>query len=286
MRRHLLLLAALIMVTDSSSAEDLVISEIIHYTGTIGNVGTSIVLEQTNNSVRGNLRYINSDDSPIMLAGSLKKQNINLKALRDNSVTARIKAEIKDDGMIDGTWEGEERHQIQIAPSSKSFNETIIDIGLNGTSLIVMPKNGPEQIIPISVLTDSVSVVFEDFTFDGYADMRILELEAGGNSSYIYFEYLPSANAFVKARAEISNLTNPLVIHGKKLITGLIKDGCCRYSATIVDAGKTYSAEYDYLSESGKEIITDSASGLKSQAPITKQVFEENYLTVIQKGNL
>jgi hypothetical protein len=285
MKKILALLGILGATAKPCLAEDMTITEITHYRGAIAHNQITMVLENINGGVHG--KYIRMNDgTPITVTGAYNGNMLELIEKRESTGTARINAQRKGTGKIEGTWEDEKEYEFHATPSSKTYRETIAKIASNETSLIISPRNGPDQIIPIDTFTDSLSITFEDFTFDGYTDMRILELEAGGNSSYIYFEYVPATQEFIKAKPEIYNLINPLIIHGKKLITGLSKDGCCHYSATIIDSDKVYRADYDYISGKGTETVSNRDPELLTDTSISKEVFEEKYLTVIQKGNL
>jgi hypothetical protein len=286
MKKDAALFAILLLVTELGYAGDINLVEKIYYTGTIGPSEISMILEKINTNVRGQYKDLKNNDTTIHVSGTSDKHTLNLKEIRNGVVTAKINAQKNHNGQFEGVWEGTNKHQLRITPSSMSYKQLIEKISSNETSLIIKPKSGPDQIIPIEALADTLSVTFEDFTFDGYTDMRVLELEAGGNESYIYFEYNPKTRTFSKASPEISNLTNPLVIHGKKLVAGLNKDGCCNYLATLIDANNIYQAEYDYLSESGKERITGRVSRSVAETSISKEEFEQNYLAPIQKGSL
>lgn len=286
MKKHAALFAIFLVAAELGYAGDINLIERTYYTGTIGLNKIAMILETTNTEVRGQYIDIEANDTPTHVSGTSDKHTLSLEEIRNGVVTAKINAQKKDSGQFEGVWEGRNKRQFHITASSTSYKEQIEKISSNETSLIINPKSGPDQIIPINVLADTLSVIFEDFTFDGYTDMRVLELEAGGNESYIYFEYIPTTRTFSKASPEISSLTNPSVIYGKHLVTGLNKNGCCNYLATLIDANNIYRAEYDYLSESGNERITGRASGLVTEASISKEAFEQNYLTLIQKGSL
>lgn len=285
MKKKLALLGILGATARPCWAEDMSITEITYYSGAIAQNQIAMILENNNGEVHG--KYIRENEGPaVAVTGAYNGNILELIEKRDSTGTARINAQRKGSGKIEGTLKDEKRYKFHATPSSKSYKETIDKIASNEKSLIISLIKGADQIIPIDTLTDSLSITFEDFTFDGYADMRILELEAGGNSSYIYFEYIPATQKFIKAKPEIYNLINPMIIHGKKLITGLNKDGCCHYSATIIDDSNIYTADYDYISEKGTETVSNRASEALTTTSINKEVFEEKYLAIIQKGNL
>lgn len=265
----------------SCLAETLEINEIIAYRGTLANRNVFITLSRTEDRILGSYFYTRYK-TPIALHGSFSGSKLFLIEETNNG-EAHIDAEIKG-GTISGTWKLKERtHEIHAQPLSKPY-ETIIEKiniseqGSTSKTLSITFKNGTNQSLDISTLEKSTLIIFEDFTFNGYPDMRILELEAGGNSSFIYFEYDVATEKYVASSSEIRNLINPNIIHNEKIITSVSKDGCCTYHANKIMPNEIHTVIYDYESKTGHATIINKKTGQETRKSINAEYFEGNYL--------
>ncbi|MCG6542028.1 hypothetical protein MCB86_18295 [Pseudomonas sp. KSR10] len=284
MKLHAAMFCMLIAASHAGLAKEVSISEIIYYNGTIASQEIAMSLEFIGSNVAGKYIY-KKYKKPIDVTGGYNGKNINLAELHDGAVAANIHA-IKKDAAFEGTWQDKKTYYFHVKSASKSYKDLIKSIAPSERGITIYFKNGLNQEIDAGTLTDSLSITFEDFTFDGYPDVRILELEGGGNSSYIYYEYDPSTLKYIKSAPEINGLINPLVIHGKKLLAGFIKDGCCSYSVVTIDEHQIRRAEYNYVQGAGKEKITDKYSQKVVERPISKEEFEVDYFSFVQKGSL
>jgi hypothetical protein len=257
------------------------INETIAYSGKIGKQNIFMTLSTASGKVFGNYFYTKYN-SPITLSGSLSDSKLLLTEETING-NAYINAQIKE-GSINGTWElNGKSHKIYSKALSKSY-ETIIkeidvsDEGNENKILSITLIDGTSQNIEISTLEKSTSIIFEDFTFDGYPDMRILEVETGGNSSFIYFDYDAKNRKFKTSSNEISRLVSPKIFHSEKIIISTSRDGCCTYHAIKILPTEVLSASYDFESKTGSEIIKNKGTGSDLKQPITEKYFEDNYL--------
>jgi hypothetical protein len=262
-------------------AADPEISETIAYDGKIGGQNVFMTLSITNDSVFGSYFY-KKYRSPIPLGGSVFGSKLMLTEVADNG-GARIEAELKKDG-IEGIWSlNEESHITKYKALSKSYLTIIdkIDV-LRGDDenkiLAITFVDGASQKIDLPLIEERTLIIFEDFTFDGYPDMRILELEAGGNSSFIYFDYNSAINKFESSSKEIGRLVDPKIFHDEKVIISVSRDGCCIYHAIKILPKEIRLANYDFESKVGSEITKDKSAQGESKRAISEKYFEENYL--------
>ncbi|WP_031311243.1 XAC2610-related protein [Stutzerimonas stutzeri] len=284
MKLHAAMFCMLIAASHAGLAEEVSISEIIYYNGTIASQEIAMSLEFIGSNVAG--RYIYKKyKKPIDVTGEYKGRSLNLVELHDGVAVANIHA-VKKDAAFEGVWQDKKTYPFHVRSTSKSYKDLIKTIAPSEKGMTIYFQNGLNQEIDAGTLTDSLSITFEDFTFDGYPDIRILELEGGGNSSYIYYEYDSGTLRYIKSAPEINGLVNPLVIHGKKLLAGFIKDGCCSYSVITIDEHQIRRAEYNYVQGAGKERITDKLSRRVIVRPISKEKFEVDYFSFVQKGSL
>lgn len=257
------------------------INETIAYRGKLGKQNIFMTLSTTSGKVLGDYFYTKYN-SPITLSGSLSDSKLLLIEETTNGA-AHINAVIKE-GTISGTWElNGKSHKIHSKALSKSYENIIrtIDVSDEGNEnkiLSITFIDGTSQNIEISTLEKSTLIIFEDFTFDGYPDMRILELEAGGNSSFIYFDYDVKNGNFTPSSSEINRLANPKIFHGEKIIISTSRDGCCTYHATKILPTEVHSASYDFESKTGIETIKNKETSIESKKSIHEKYFEDNYL--------
>jgi len=193
-------------------------------------------------------------------------------------------------GVISGEWAlGRKRYKVQAKALSRSYKDLIGEIkvvaqGGADKNLVISFAGGKRQNIRFSTLESSVLIVFEDFTFDGYPDLRILELEAGGNSSFIYFDYDVEAGQYVESSAELRALVSPRVIHSENFIISVSKDGCCVYQVKKIMPSETHLARYDFDSNAGSLSIISRAGKDRSRKPITEKQFKDGYLNYMSHG--
>lgn len=177
-------------------------NEITAYIGTISNQQIFMTLNNKNGTVLGEYFYTRYK-TPIALYGKITDSQLSLIERVAND-DAYIEANTVED-TITGTWRHKEKtHKFHVKALSKSYktiikNLTITDQKNTGKTLNIIFKNDITQSIDIETLTQTTSIIFEDYTFDGYPDMRILEIEAGGNSSFIYFNYDVASGKYLTA---------------------------------------------------------------------------------------
>ncbi|MCJ8170929.1 XAC2610-related protein [Atopomonas sediminilitoris] len=257
------------------------INETIAYSGKIGKQNIFMTLSATSGKVFGSYFYTKYN-SPITLRGSLSDSKLLLTEETING-DAHVSAQIKE-GSIDGIWElNGKSYKIYSKALSRSYKDIIkkIDVSDEGNGnkiLSITFIDDARQDIEISILEKSMSIIFEDFTFDGYPDMRILEIEAGGNSSFIYFDYDAQNRKFKASSNEISRLVSPRIFHSEKIIISVSRDGCCIYRVIKISPTKIISASYDFESETGSEVIKNKGAGSDLERPISEKYFEDNYM--------
>lgn len=257
------------------------INETIAYSGKIGKQNIFMTLSTTSGKVFGSYFYTKYN-SPIALSGSISDSKLLLTEETINS-DAHISAQIKE-GSIDGVWELDGKsHKIYSKALSRSYKAIIkkIDVSDEGNGnkvLSITFIDDARQDIEISILEEATSIIFEDFTFDGYPDMRILEVEAGGNSSFIYFDYDAQSRKFKASSNEINRLVSPRIFHSEKIIMSVSRDGCCIYHVIKISPEKVVSASYDFESKTGSEVIKNKGAGGDLERPIGEKYFEDNYL--------
>jgi hypothetical protein len=257
------------------------INETIAYSGRIGKQNIFMTLSTTSGKVFGSYFYTKYN-SPITLSGGLSDSKLLLTEETING-DAYINAQIKE-GSINGTWKlNGKSHKIHSKALSKSYETIIKKINVSNKdnenkSLSITFVDGTNQNIDISTLEKSPLIIFEDFTFDGYPDMRILEIEAGGNSSFIYFNYDAQSRKFKTSPNEISRLVSPKIFHSEKIIISTSRDGCCTYHAIKISPTEVISASYDFDSKTGSEVRKNKEAGSESKQLITEKYFEDNYL--------
>ena len=263
------------------SAEVIGVEEIIAYSGTISNSDVFFTLSYKDGQVAGNYFY-EKYKVPIALNGSMSGVGLRLIEKTMNG-DAHIDLE-KKRGVINGEWVlGQKKYKVQAKALSRSYKELIDEVRVEAqggadNNLIIKFTGGQKQSIRFSTLEQSVLIIFEDFTFDGYPDLRILELEVGGNSSFIYFDYDVATRQYVKSSAEIRALVSPRVIHSENSIISISRDGCCVYQVKKIMPNETHLARYDFDSKTGSLNISGRAGRGMTRKPITEKQFQDGYL--------
>jgi hypothetical protein len=255
-------------------AETASVTEIIAYEGTIAGSGIFMTLSETDGGIVGGYHY-KKYGTAIPLQGSIVNSHITLIE-KSTLGEAKISAELDNQLMI-GTWKGNGvSHSIHASALSKSYTNLIngIDISKNhpNTNIKIRFIDGRSQKLEVETLTDTTSIVFEDYNFDGFPDLRVLESSTGSNTSYIAWTYEPSKKVFEYSE-EISRLSSPKVLHSERAILSLSRDGCCRYIATKSTGTEKRSAEFEYEKLMGFERVTD----VKTNTTITNSIGKEDF---------
>ncbi len=261
-------------------AETASVTEIIAYEGKVAGSEIFMTLSETDGDIVGGYHY-KKYGTTIPLRGSIEKNHITLiekSALGE----AKISAEL-DNQLIKGTWKGDRiSHSIHASALSKSYRNFIngIDVSKNhpNTNIAIKFIDGRTQNLEIETLTDTTSIVFEDYNFDGFPDLRVIESSTGSNTTYIAWTYEPSKKAFEYSE-EMSMLSSPKVLHSERAILSLSRDGCCRYIASKSVDNEKHSAEFEYDRLKGVERVTDFKTNTTTTNPIRQKYFEQKYIT-------
>lgn len=259
------------------------ITEIIAYKGSIAGSPTFMVLIEKENDVSGRYMY-EKYKIPISLNGKITPEKLSLLESNVSNI-ANLEASIHEE-TLKGTWQDTKHtYRFEVIARSRSYKKIIdrieIDSATQEKILNIELATGKKQKIKISTQTNPINIIFEDLNFDGFPDMRILEIEAGGNSAYSYYIYDLKNGIYSPAPAVFERLTSPVVSHYQKTIYSVSKDGCCKYSSEQVLPDTLRHAEYDYVSQTGKETLTNRTTGNKTQRLINRAEFEEDYLDKI-----
>lgn len=265
---------------DVCHAENISIKEILAYEGTIGESSIFMTLSENNGDIVGGYHYTKYGIA-IPLRGSIKNNKVTLTektALGDAAITADI-----NKISMQGIWKnGKNHHNFHASARSKSYTKLISHIdssSINGrTNIIITFADNRSQTFEVELLTDTLSIVFEDYNFDGFPDLRILESSIGANSSYIAWTYNPDKKIFEYSK-EISMLSNPKVLHSEKAILSLSRDGCCSYIASKLIGNEKHSATFEYEQLMGAEHINDDEAKKVISNPINQKYFEKKYVT-------
>jgi len=280
-------LALFMFMSSTCMAAEPKIIEIIPLSGSISNHKIFMTLAREESKIFGSYFY-EKYRTPILVSGNIETTQISISENIDgNKATISAKHEAMK---YTGTWSNQKKtYAFSAKQLTRPYADLIKRISIfdnkeNQSTLSIDYKNGKTQQLTIDIYAHPPSVIFEDFTFDGYPDLRVVELEAGTNTSYIYYEYNPENGQYTEPPPEIAALINPRVVHDKKIISGISKNGCCSYKATKISSSKIYIADFDYTSNTGEESVTDKSTGVTSQTAITKSAFESNYLKIINTG--
>lgn len=210
------------------------ISETIAYSGVIGGQDVFMTLSVSGEKVLGSYSY-KKYGVPIPLSGNVIGSKL-LLVEKTAGGDARIDVELKE-GDIDGVWmRNGKLLDVECKALSKPYSVMIKKIDVlkregKCSVLAISFVEGISQELMVSVMDERFLIIFEDFTFDGYPDMRVLEFEAGGNSSFIYFDYDAESKKFKLPSSGVGGLMESRVVHEEKAIVSISKDGCCIYYA-------------------------------------------------------
>jgi len=268
-------------------AETASVTEIIAYEGTVAGSGIFMTLSETDGDIIGGYHYKKYGTS-IPLRGSIENSHITLIE-KSTLGEAKISAELDNQLMI-GTWKGSGiSHSIHASALSKSYTNLIngIDISKNhqNTNITIIFIDGRTQNLGVETLTDTTSIVFEDYNFDGFPDLRVLESSTGSNATYIAWTYEPSKKLFEYSE-EMSMLSSPKVLHSERAILSLSRDGCCRYIASKSVGHEKHFAEFEYEKLTGVERVTDLKTNTTTTRSISQKYFERKYLNPIGADGL
>jgi len=261
-------------------AETASVTEIIAYEGKVAGSEIFMTLSETDGDIVGGYHY-KKYGTAIPLRGSIENNHIILiekSTLGEAKISAKL-----DNQLMKGTWKGDRiSHSIHASALSKSYKNLInrIDISKNhpNTDIAIKFIDGRTQNLEIETLTDTTSIVFEDYNFDGLPDLRVLETSTGSNRTYIAWTYEPRKKIFEYSEG-MSMLSNPKVLHSEKAILSLSRDGCCRYIASKSVGNEKYSAEFEYDRLRGVERATDFKTNTTITNSISQEDFERKYLT-------
>ena len=271
----------LIAASQNCLSEELTIIEKLAYNGTIANQEIFMSLTTRDNIIFGDYFY-EKYKTPIHLQGKIENSEFSLREKTASSY-AHINAK-EINGKLTGTWtNGKNTHKLYATPQSRPYKSLIKEVillnsGESEKTIRIHFNDKKNQEIMATTLTQQTLLIFEDFTFDGHPDMRILELEAGGNSSFIFFDYNPIQRKFTLSPPEIQKISSPKVQHYRKSILSLSKDGCCRYYASKLTPDEVRTAQYDYTTGSGSEKATNKTTKKSTEIKISKDYFEKNYI--------
>lgn len=111
--------------------------------------------------------------------------------------------------------------------SEDIVNVNAIDIRKSNESQPFQTIQGLDTETPVR--EDYVGFEIEDMNFDGYRDIRIVELlPAGPNIPYLYWLFEPKAGSFVQNK-ELEEITSPEFESDKKRIKSSWRDSAVRY---------------------------------------------------------
>lgn len=257
-------------------AESASVTEIIAYKGTIAESDIFMTLSERNGTIVGGYQYTKYSTT-IPLLGSIDNNHIRMTE-KTNSSEADIATEVKDE-LMQGVWKTDKvSHNFYASALSKSYKKLISSIDIsNSNEITITFIDNRRQSFEIEVLTETISIVFEDHNFDGFPDLRVLET-SGPNRTYIAWTYDPNERIF-KHSTKMSTLSNPKVLHSEKAILSLSQDGCCHYIASKSTDSKEYAAEFEYAKLIGIERITDTKTKVTTTHSINKKDFERKYIT-------
>lgn len=261
-------------------AENTSITETIAYKGKITDSAIFLRLSETNGSISGGYHY-EKYGTAIPLRGSIAKNRVTLQEKTDLS-DAKIIAELNNQ-LIHGVWRSKKStHAFRAKALSQSYKKLISSIDTSshnhGKQITITFKDKRTQTFEIEILTETITIIFEDQNFDGLPDMRVLENDSTANTTYIAWNYNPTKEIFEPAK-DISTLPNPKILHSERAILSLSRDGCCHYIASKAVQRETHSAEFDYAEHIGTEHITNTKTKETQKKSIDKEYFEKKYLT-------
>jgi len=279
MKKFVIAILALFSM-NACHAENVSITEIRAYEGSIAGNDVFMTLSETNGAIVGGYFY-QKYGKTIPLQGSIKNNHIKLTE-KTASSEALLTADINMQ-LLQGTWRSDRTsHSFDALALSKSYKDIISRIDVSDRdekkNITITFTDNKSQTFEAEISTDIVSIVFEDYNFDGFPDLKLLENSAGPNATYIAWTYNPSKKKFEHSK-KISSLTNPKVLHSEKAILSLSRDGCCRYIASKSIGKENYFAEFNYDKSKGIERVTDTKTKKTKTRSISQNHFERKYLT-------
>lgn len=137
-------------------------------------------------------------------------------------------------------------------------------------------ENKKSQLLNLSgFCTDNISLILEDFNFDGHPDLMMTTQEL--NDIHLYYElylYSPEKEKFKYIKKDINN---PSIRKEKKVITGVSKISAVEQEFAIYDfINKTISKfRFNYDENKGKATKYDLDNNIICKKDITKLEYEE-----------
>jgi hypothetical protein len=158
----------------------------------------------------------------------------------------------------------------------------VSNVSVEAGEIIIVFANGQIQRWPIEVLENSVLFSFEDFNFDGFPDIKILSIGGIANSAYVYYTYNPGLERFEPSGYPMDEITNPKIIHSKKIVAGVSRANYYIYIVKKIDGSNLYTAEFDYEKKQGMEKVQRDNCWEERSNPISKDEFEKHYMSVVE----
>ena len=182
-----------------------------------GKYAFSMSLTVDSTSVSGQYQYANSKDYGMSLSGSIQNNDIKLEETlyipekQKSETTGFFEGKFYPaEGKVSGTWFSANRgksypfemnNYYGVNYPQFSFKSDIqgddIDKTLN--TLVIYDKNGKIQTIEnIGAKPTYNGLIMQDFNFDGYLDIALMEMLGMRFTPYIYFAYNPNNKQFEK----------------------------------------------------------------------------------------
>lgn len=137
-------------------------------------------------------------------------------------------------------------------------------------------KNKKSQLLNLEgFCSDNINLIFEDFNFDGYPDLRITTQDLSDvDVFYSLYIYSPKEEKFKDIKIGINN---PSINKEKKVMMGFNKISSYEQSFTILDIKNKTISEFffNYKDDKGKAIKSNLDYNNSSKHNITKLEYEK-----------
>lgn len=177
-------------------------------------------------------------------------------------------------------------HKIEFKREGKSYKEIIESIELISKDdpdgyecnydVLLKYFNGAVHGIETSGQCGSnLTMIFEDFNFDGHPDLRITaDDDLDVNQNYDMYTYSLVEGVFVK---RFKGVTSPLVNYAQKVLFGITRVSYVEQEIDVFDFNKDEFVRYyfDYSSDEGGLIIYDANFNRKLHKPLNKDQYKE-----------
>jgi hypothetical protein len=255
------------------------VNEVSFYKGEVGSSPVRMSLRVSNGVVSG--RYIyDKYNTPILLSGEIKLGGVFLREGDAKKFSLLQKGE-----SLNGVWsDGVSIYAVNLREEGESYKDIIECISGSTEKLIIKFRSGMVQEIPISIAEDSLNLIFEDFNFDGFPDLRVLAAGGISNSTYLYYEYDPAGRRFVQSSNRMDEVNNPKVMHARKIVAGLSREGCCSYKIILIGKNSELTAAYDYSKNSGYKVYATHGEKKGIREGISRSYFEKNFMEVYESN--